>query len=118
MKKYIIISCFALFLLLTENCNVVKYTPEYVFNEDEPQMFIDKQTKDANNGFILYKKYCGPCHGITHNGKDSIPNFSKEQIDDYDLRIQMGMGPTHGKLTELSDKQLNNIMSFLLFRKP
>jgi len=117
MSKYFILAIFSLTLFLTQNCKVKNYTPTFQFEQGISEADSLDLQEAGEIGFELYKKYCGGCHGITHKGIKSIPNFTDEQMEDYNLRWQMGQGSTHAELEDLSDHQLNNILVFLQYRK-
>ena len=55
------------------------------------EAFIEKCEK----GKILYKLHCAGCHGIYTKGKDSIPNFTKVQIDSYHAAALIGIDPNN-----------------------
>lgn len=117
MNKYLVIFFFASILFLTQNCKVKEYQPEFQLYGGMTEADSLDLLEAGEIGFHLYKQYCGSCHGITHKGQSTIPNFTNEQLEDYNLRWQMEQGKTHGKLDELSDNQLNNILIFLQYRK-
>jgi hypothetical protein len=68
-------------------------------------------------GKILYKIDCAGCHGIYKKGKDSIPNFTKTQIDNYNAMYIKGDPKNHSVATKLSPEQLYYILTFLRLRK-
>lgn len=117
MKKYALLFLFIATLFLTQNCKTRKYQPEFDFMGTVTAEDSSDYVEAGLSGYELYQQYCGPCHGITHKGQKSIPNFTDEQLEDYNLRWQMGEGNTHGDLDQLSDNQLDNILLFLQYRK-
>ncbi|MGN6616763.1 MAG: c-type cytochrome [Ilyomonas sp.] len=69
----------------------------------------------ADKGKILFKIHCSGCHGIYSKGRDSIPNFTKDQIDDY--RSRTITFQNHPSLRKLSADQFDAILTFLQYRK-
>jgi len=117
MKKYIILLTLVCGLFLTQNCKVKQYEPFFDFHGTVSAEDSSDYVEAGENGFELYKKFCGNCHGINTKGQKGIPNFTNEQLEDYNLRWQMGQGSSHIGLDELSDNQLDNILIFLQYRK-
>lgn len=68
-------------------------------------------------GKILYKIDCASCHGIYRKGKDSVPNFTKTQIDNYNAMYIKGDPKNHSVAANLSPEQLSYILTFLRLRK-
>ncbi|PCJ63894.1 MAG: hypothetical protein COA58_14785 [Bacteroidetes bacterium] len=116
MKKGTILTALILFTIFFQNCKST-YIPEFIF----PESLSEDERLDYEelgmSGYVHYKQFCGGCHGITHKGQSAIPNFTKEALDDYNLRFQMNREPIHGKLDELTDNHLDAIITFLEFRK-
>jgi hypothetical protein len=68
-------------------------------------------------GKVLYKIDCASCHGIYKKGKDSVPNFTKTQIDNYNAMYIKGDPKNHSVASNLSPEQLYYILTFLRLRK-
>lgn len=69
-------------------------------------------------GKILYKLNCSSCHGIFTKGKDSVPNFTKDQIDNYRSAVLMAKDKkNHAVAARMSPQQLDYIILFLSLRK-
>ncbi len=78
------------------------------------EAFIDKCEK----GKVLYKIHCAGCHGIYTKGKDSIPNFTKIQIDSYHAAALIGIDPkNHAVARKMSAEQIDQVITFLRLRK-
>lgn len=69
-----------------------------------------------DQGLTLYKANCSGCHGIFTKGKDDIPNFSKEQIDNYGVAFIRQDPKNHAVAMKLSSGQINKILTFLHMR--
>ncbi len=66
-----------------------------------------------DKGKILFRANCSGCHGIFAAGKDSVPNFSKEQIDNYNANFVKGDQRNHAVARKLSQQQIDYILTFL-----
>lgn len=71
----------------------------------------------VESGQGLYKEYCSQCHGIFSKGKDHIPNFSKEAMDDYKTSFVMKDEKNHSVATNITSEELDQILMFLTFYK-
>lgn len=70
-----------------------------------------------DKGKDLYKIYCSDCHGIFSKGKDSIPNFSLQQIDNYNALFVKQDVKSHAVARKLSQEQIDYILTFLRLRR-
>lgn len=77
---------------------------------------IPKLTAMADEGYLLYKKHCGMCHGITKKGKDNIPDFTQEEMDTYMAQIDYKKSK-HEQVQGVSKTDLQKIFVFLDYRK-
>ena len=64
-------------------------------------------------GIKMYKAECARCHGIFYKGKDSIPNFSKQQYDDYMLAFLAGDSTNHAVIAKMTPEEMNAVYLFL-----
>jgi hypothetical protein len=64
-------------------------------------------------GIRSYKNNCASCHGIFGKSKDTIPNFSKVQFDDYKSNFLAGDTANHAVMAKMTEEELNNIFLFL-----
>lgn len=68
-------------------------------------------------GKILFKLNCSGCHGIFTKGKDSIPNFTKDEINNYRAAVMMARDKrNHAVAAKMSPQQLDYIITFLSLR--
>jgi cytochrome c553 len=115
MKYRIVISAF-LFCLFAIQC-----APKKKVEYDIPAHYGKQARENAidwfEKGKILYKVDCAGCHGIYKKGKDSIPNFTKTQIDNYNAMYIKGDPKNHSVASKLSSEQLYYILTFLRLRK-
>jgi cytochrome c553 len=73
--------------------------------------------KMLDEGQQLYKIHCSRCHGIFTKGKDSITNFSKTQIENYQAAALMDDPKNHAVIQRIRTEDLDLILMFLRFRK-
>jgi cytochrome c553 len=64
-------------------------------------------------GIKSYKANCAGCHGIFGRGKDSIPNFSKEQMDDYKSSFLASDKLNHAVIAKMTEDELNAVFLFI-----
>jgi mono/diheme cytochrome c family protein len=77
----------------------------------------DKFIEKCEKGKILYKIHCAGCHGIFTKGKDSIPNFTKIQIDSYNAAALIGIDQNnHAVAKKMSSEQIDQVITFLRLR--
>ena len=116
MKYTFAISAF-IFCAMLCRCGSQKKTgydiPDHVPPENRA-IFIER----AEKGKALYKIHCAGCHGIFTKGKDSIPNFTDKQIDNYHATALIGLDPkNHAVAKKMSSEQIDYIITFLRIRK-
>lgn len=69
------------------------------------------------HGRDLYKENCSGCHGIFGKSKDSIPDFSQQQLDTYKAKLSITDADNHGIAQKLSYEDIEAILHFLSFKK-
>ena len=98
-------------------CIVACSTQQKVVMQDQPEGLTDAQKKivldNRELGIKMYKQNCAKCHGIFGKGKDSIPNFSKEQMDGYQKDFMLGDPKNHAVAAKLTEVELDAILSFI-----
>jgi hypothetical protein len=117
MKSVYAISIIIITTVLVSRCTAHK---KIEYNLPEP---MSAQTRSIymerlDKGKILYKLNCSSCHGIFTKGKDSIPNFTKDQIDNYRSAFKMARDKkNHAAAIKMSPEQLDYVIMFLSLRK-
>jgi len=115
VKGLLIIPVFSFCLLFL--CCATKKKVEY----DIPSHYGAQARANAidwfGKGEILYKINCASCHGIYEKGKESVPNFTKTQIDNYNAMYIKGDPKNHSVAAKLSQEQMYYILTFLRLRK-
>ena len=113
-KRYALTAPFALAMLIVA-CHTSRQTT-YHF----PDAFTKEQRKEmtekCEKGQALFKLHCAECHGIFTNGKDQVPNFTEQQIDNYTARFLRHDPKNHAVTKEMSPDQMNSVLFFLRYR--
>jgi hypothetical protein len=110
-----------LFVVFLISLSIVYCTSQKKTEYDIPSHYTEQARENAidwfEKGKILYKVDCAGCHGIYNKGKDSIPNFTKTQIDNYNAMYIKGDPKNHSVAAKLSPEQLYYILTFLRLRR-
>jgi mono/diheme cytochrome c family protein len=116
MKYTFTISAF-IFCAVLSRCGSQKKTQYDIASHvtaENKAIFIER----AEKGKALYKIHCAGCHGIFTKGKDSIPNFTDIQIDNYHATALIGLDPkNHAVAKKMSSEQIDYVITFLRLRK-
>ena len=115
MNKIYFISCIVLATLLTRCATQQKI--EYAIPENITDQQKDSLRVQLDKGLKLYKPNCSKCHGIFAKGKDSIPNFTAQQISLYKARNELRDPKNHAFALKMPPEDLEAILNFLLLRK-
>jgi len=103
-----------LFFLQCSSTDKVTYNIPAELSEENKKKLVDILAK----GKALFKANCAECHGVFTAGKDSIPNFTNTQIDNYSARF-LGRDPkNHAVINKMSTEQLNQTLAFLRYKNP
>lgn len=68
-------------------------------------------------GAALYKANCSKCHGIFSRGKETIPNFTHQQVESYKARFDMSHPENHAFAQKMAREELDAVFYFLNNRK-
>ena len=102
--------------LLFSQCNrrfKVTYDIPAYYPETRRQEIIGLFAK----GKELFKIHCAECHGVFTKGKEKVPNFTNEQLDNYSTRFLSGDPQNHAVIAKMSPDQVNETLLFLRFKK-
>ena len=115
MKKiYIIVAIVALMQIVQcSTRNKIEYNLAPGIPEQNKQHVLDL----LNRGASLYKSNCSKCHGIFSKGKDTIPNFTNQQIESYKARFNLSHPESHPFAEKMLSEDLDAIFYFLSNRK-
>ena len=110
MKKAVYLILCVLFLYCTAR-KKAEYNISPEVSAENRTIFIERFEK----GKILYKLHCTGCHGIYSKGKDSVTNFTNQQIDNY-TKVALANPQNHTVLRKISPQQFDYIITFLRLR--
>jgi|SRR5450432_878753 cytochrome c553 len=116
MKLFYSISVIFVCVLLFMRCSEkkIEYNLPEPMSAETRSIYMERLDK----GKTLYKLNCSSCHGIFTKGKDSIPNFTKDQINNYRAAVMMAKDQkNHAVAVKMSPQQLDYIIMFLSLRK-
>ena len=112
MKYIVTIITFIVVCLILIDCmpqqKITYDIPESVNQNDRQRMIIELE-----KGKELYKLNCAKCHTV----KRTIPDFTREQIANYNLRA---LNPEHAKninRENLRAEDLDRILGFLMYKQ-
>ena len=113
-KRYItaLLTC-TLLLQCAPRPRITYNLPPHLNDENKKTLMTS-----LDRGKRLFKTYCADCHGIFSSGRDSIPNFTNMQLDNYSARFQRRDPTNHGVMNKMSSQQMNDVLAFLRFKKP
>lgn len=100
---------------------MAKCTPQkqaaYVIPDEYTGQTRANLIKMLEHGQTLYRLNCSRCHGIFTKGKDSIPDFSKTQIEAYKSSALLDDPRNHAVAQKIRPDDLDMILQFLTFRR-
>src|SRR5450755_777779 len=109
---FVIFICAVFFIQCAEK--KIEYNLPEPMSAETRSIYMERLDK----GKTLYKLNCSSCHGIITKGKDSIPNFTKDQINNYRAAVMMAKDQrNHAVAAKMSPQQLDYIIMFLSLRK-
>ena len=115
MKKLYVVAAILVFLQIAQ-CSV-RNKVEYNLAPGIPDQNKEHVLKLLNRGASLYKDNCSKCHGIFSKGKDTIPNFTHQQVESYKARFNLSHPASHEFTEEMLSEDLDAIFYFLNNRK-
>lgn len=68
-------------------------------------------------GKILYQLNCAKCHNTRVKGVETMPEFTKEHLANYELRLQNMQHETELTESRVNAEELQQIMIFLTYYK-
>lgn len=117
MKKIRFVSVAMVLTLLAIHCKTQKEA-YYIVPEQYTGETRENMVKMLEQGQKMFRIHCSPCHGIFGKGKDSIPNFSKTQVEAYQSAVLKQDPNNHAVANKIRPYDLDMIILFLSFRKP
>ena len=86
-----------------------------------PSMMSDSLKKvtmeQCNKGMALYIENCSSCHSDSSKKKQTIPDFSPEQLSNYEFRFANKKHEEQLSESQLTQDELVQIITFLTYKK-
>lgn len=111
-KKYFFILALIFIIIRCSNKKITYNLPPDITEQQKKELMIV-----LGDGKKLYKENCDACHGIFSNAKDSMPNFSQKQFDNYKTGFILRDKKNHAVAKNLSPRELDAILTFLTYYK-
>lgn len=89
----------------------------YEFPDAMLPVVKEQYIKFCDKGQILYNINCAQCHNTTVKGKQVIPDFTQEQLTEYELRIQNPKHESSIPESTVTTEELGYIVTFLTYKK-
>jgi len=115
MRKLTILICIvaAITLFQCSSSKKIEYNiPSYFKGERRTELMANLE-----RGRILYKNNCSECHGIYGKGKEGVPNFTRNEIQNYMTAYQTNDMKNHAVMKKLLPEEMSMIVNFLQMRK-
>jgi thioredoxin-related protein len=77
----------------------------------------DQYVKLFEKGRILYQMNCARCHNTKVKGIETMPEFTKEHLAKYELRLQNPQHESDLNEEKVTAEELQQIMIFLMYSK-
>ncbi|MEO6549788.1 MAG: hypothetical protein ABIN94_17435 [Ferruginibacter sp.] len=119
MKRIFILTFFLSVIILSAHS---QQKANVVCTHDFPPAMKEEVKKEYiklfEKGRILYQINCSRCHNTKVNGVELMPEFTKEHLAKYELRIQNPQHEEELNETRVNAEELAQIMIFLTYYKP
>ena len=96
---------------------VVHKKAKYIYPEGISEKEKDNLFAVLEKGRKLYEAYCSNCHDNPKSGKAGMPDFSKQQMDNYTAAALRRDPKNHSAAANMDSEQLNEVFMYLRFRK-
>ncbi|MBC7451225.1 MAG: c-type cytochrome [Cytophagales bacterium] len=115
MNRIIIICALILSIALAE-CTTHKKVSYELPAAMAPEVQVE-YVKLCDKGKLLYDINCASCHTTKVKGKETIPDFTSEQLEAYQVRVSNQNHETAISETNVSAEELSLIVTFLTYKK-
>ena len=91
-------------------------TAEYAISPDVTSENRALLIERFEKGKVLFRANCAICHGVYGHSRDSVPDFTQQQIDDYNANFVKADQTNHAVARRMSQQQVDYILTFLRLR--
>jgi len=99
------------------SCATRKYTPVADFPPEMAENIRTEYMKIWEKGKVLYGMNCAECHSKKVGRNTVIPDFSREQLQGYELRVSNRQHEEHMPDEKVTAEELSQISVFLSYKK-
>src|SRR5690349_15451137 len=116
MMKYYLIAAVTVTVCLAA-CKTQQQKAVYEFPAAMSETTKAGFTQLCEKGRVLYDINCATCHNVKVKGRPVIPDFTQEQLHEYELRISNPQHESKIPDTKVTTEELGNICFFLTYKK-
>lgn len=103
-------------LVLMSNCSLSKKT-YYILPPEMTESVRKSAEEQCEKGLMLFRMNCSKCHADTVNGKEILPDFTPEQLSNYEFRVANKKHEDNLGEMQLTQDELVSIIAFLTYKK-
>lgn len=118
MKKTTGILLFFILIIGLIACVTQAKVQYYDFPSDIAEEAKIANTKMLQKGNVLYNINCAKCHNKKIKGKIYIPDFTRDQLDSYIIRIKNEVHVSVIPENKVTTEELEAIQFFFSYKKP
>lgn len=119
--KQLLAIIFLLFIIFMNGTMAQKSQHKVIYTHSFPPEMSEEVKKTYiklfEKGRILYQVNCAKCHNTKVNGVEVMPEFTKEHLAQYELRIQNAQHEEALSEMRVNAEELQQIMIFLTYYK-
>ena len=120
MKQLFTVICFLMIIFINESF-AQKASPKIIYTYNFPPQMTEEVKKSYiilfEKGRVLYQVNCAKCHNTKVDGVEVMPEFTKEHLARYELRMQNPQHEESLSETRVTAVELQQIMIFLTYYK-
>ncbi len=118
MKKTTVILLFFIVIIGLIACVTQAKVQYYNFPSDIAEEAKIANTKMLQKGNVLYNINCAKCHNKKIKGKIYIPDFTRDELDSYIIRIKNEIHVSAIPEKKVTTEELEAIQFFFSYKKP
>jgi len=107
----------AILALTVLGCVTQKDSLTYEFPPQMLETVKADYVKQWQKGKVLYEMNCSGCHSRTVKGRTVVPDFTADQLQGYEIRVQNEKHEEKLPDEKVSSEELVLISTFLLYKK-
>jgi cytochrome c peroxidase len=112
MKKILLVMMMGMGLSMCKSNKVI-----YDFPENMPTNIREQNLASCEKGRVLFEMNCAACHVKKEGKRSIIPDFTPEQLGNYEFRFLNKSHEDSLQENQLSQDDLIHIITFLTYKK-